>query len=253
MSDEPINEFGYFTLVEDEFIRQREASFLVGPLDWQLIESWKEHGVPVHIVCRSIVEVFKNHKSKARRRAINSLRYCQSEVEAQFAEWLESRVGSHDESRVNGVSTASGSDRANPFAKDAIEKYLKGCQDDLLHARDDREAAIGVAPEFDGLIIALTKAYEELFLLWRRFEEQPDARRLEEDLTKLDNDLALAIGVAATPDQVMEAREKVETMMAGYARQMSDESYSKTFHSSLAKHLRELFGVPRLSLFHMKG
>jgi hypothetical protein len=71
-------------------------------------------------------------------------------------------------------------------------------------------------------------------------------------LTELEGMLNLALYAAATPEQVSEARTKVEEQLSGYQRQMPIEMYQKTFANLLTQRLREIFGVPRLSLFHMK-
>jgi hypothetical protein len=245
MADD-LNQFSYFTEIEDTFVRLREKHLLLSPLDWALVESWKERGVPLHIVVHSMEEVFKNHKSAARRRGINSLRYCQSEVEAQYAEWLKSRVGAHDDAPAGGVSTASGSDRvdSSPFGKDAIDTHLEHCRRALIDAT--------VANSQSRLAVALTNARVAIANAHTSFAGEPNVRDLEETLTKIESDLTLALHEAATSDQAKECRVKVETAMASYRRHMTDEAYLQTFDTLLKKHLRELFGIPRLSLFHMK-
>jgi hypothetical protein len=238
-----LNEFSYFNEVEETFTRLREKSFMIGPLDWTLIESWKERGIPLPVVLRSIEEVFKNHKSGTRRRAINSLRYCQSEVEAQYDEWLKSRVGAH-------VSTGGDSDRrvdSSPFAKEAVNQHIDTRRDDLIN----RALQARTESQVD-FARTLEDADWKLVGLQAQFSVEEDVRVLEDELTKIDRDLDLAVHHAATPDQVTEAREKVEEAMKPYARQMPPDSYQKTFGDLLTKRLREMFGVPRLSLFHMK-
>ena len=49
MSDDWVyNYFNYFTEIEEHFQRVRGTSlFLLSPLDWALIESWKNAGVPL--------------------------------------------------------------------------------------------------------------------------------------------------------------------------------------------------------------
>jgi len=54
MNDEfwPGNYFNYFTEVEEHFQKARGTGlFLVSPLDWALIECWKEAGVPLERCC----------------------------------------------------------------------------------------------------------------------------------------------------------------------------------------------------------
>ena len=54
------NYFNYFTEVEEHFQRARgTALFLMSPLDWALIESWKNAGVPLTAVLRGIDTAFE--------------------------------------------------------------------------------------------------------------------------------------------------------------------------------------------------
>src|SRR3954464_3334604 len=94
-----MNYFYYFTEIEDIFIRRRGRHLHLSPLDWSLMESWKEMGIPLHVALRGIERAFDSYESKPRRRSVKSLFYCQEEVEAQFAEWQESQVGSIKEEK----------------------------------------------------------------------------------------------------------------------------------------------------------
>lgn len=234
-----VNYIPYFTDIEDTFIRLREKSLFLSPADWALMESWKERGIPLHVVLASIEEVFKNHKSKARRRGINSLRYCQAEVDAQFAEYCNAMVGSHEEQG----SGARGQRSDDPFSKENVLAHLQAVTEKLLRAQPG-------APE--SLQTAIGKVCGTLITWGLDFSHNGNVRELEEALTKMDDDLRGAIHVAATSDQVMECREKAGAALAGYSRNMSDDAYQQTFSTLLNNHLRGLFSVPRLSLFHMK-
>ncbi len=76
------NYFNYFTEVEEHFQRARGTSlFLLSPLDWALIETWKNAGVPLEAVLRGVDAAFEKWRSrKSKVRAINSLAYCAQEV-----------------------------------------------------------------------------------------------------------------------------------------------------------------------------
>ena len=57
MSDEiwAGNYFNYFTEIEEHFQRARGTTlFLMSPLDWALVEGWKNTGVPLEAVLRGI-------------------------------------------------------------------------------------------------------------------------------------------------------------------------------------------------------
>src|ERR1700737_3304503 len=79
------NYFNYFTEVEEHFQRVRGTSlFLMSPLDWALIETWKDAGVPLEAVLRGIDVAFEKWRGKKKRlQAINSVAYCTQAVMAE--------------------------------------------------------------------------------------------------------------------------------------------------------------------------
>src|ERR1044071_2584148 len=104
----PLNYFNYFTEIEDAFIRRRGKHLLLSPMDWALIESWKEMGVPLHVALRGIEKAFDSYESRPRKRSVKSLMYCQEEVEAQYAEWMESQAGARASSDTSGGNAEGG-------------------------------------------------------------------------------------------------------------------------------------------------
>ena len=76
-ADWPSNYFNYFTEIEEHFQRARGTGlFLLSPLDWALIESWKIAGVPLEAVLKGIDEAFEKWRSrKVKRRNVNSIAY----------------------------------------------------------------------------------------------------------------------------------------------------------------------------------
>src|SRR6476620_9930390 len=93
-------------------------------MDWALIESWKDMSVPLHVALRGIEKAFDSWESKPRKRSIKSLLYCQEEVEAQFAEWREARVGAAqpEEQKQNGEQPVREGDGL--FTRAAILEHL---------------------------------------------------------------------------------------------------------------------------------
>jgi hypothetical protein len=74
--DQELNYFNYFTEIERFYQSKRESFTLLSTLDWVLIESWKEQGVPLDFVLKGIDRAFSRSKRK-----INSLAYCVKAVE----------------------------------------------------------------------------------------------------------------------------------------------------------------------------
>ena len=48
------NYFNYFTEIEEQFQRRRGGILLLSTLDWALIETWKDAGIPLEAVLRGI-------------------------------------------------------------------------------------------------------------------------------------------------------------------------------------------------------
>ena len=83
-----MNYFNYFTEIEEHFQRARgTALFLMSPLDWALVESWKNAEVPLEAALRGIDVAFEKWRSrKVKTQMINSLAFCAQAVltEAQI-------------------------------------------------------------------------------------------------------------------------------------------------------------------------
>src|ERR1043166_3938555 len=82
---EPFNYFNYFTEIEEHFQRARGTSlFLLSPLDWALIETWKNSGVPLEAVLLGVDLAFEKWRAKrSRTQMVNSIAYCTQAVMAE--------------------------------------------------------------------------------------------------------------------------------------------------------------------------
>ena len=236
-----MNYFNYFTEIEDAFVRRRGKHLFLSPMDWALMETWKEQGIPLHIVLRGVEKSFDSFESRPRRRTVKSLLYCQEEVEAQFAEWLEARVGSAPQSEV--VET---DEDKTPFSFAGISEHLKRCRISLLEllTRQQRQDDFSEAL---ARTIALLGEIEADFVSGATV----DTRKLEDSLTGLErmlNDSMLSV-VNATA--LTELKIEVKNQLKPYRSQMETAVYNQTFNNLLLKRLREQFAVPRLSMFYV--
>src|SRR5262245_56441403 len=77
-----LNYFNYFTEIERQFQQSRGTGlFLLSPVDWALIETWKDAGLPLEAVLRGIEAAFEKWRSQKKRgRMVNSLAYCTQAV-----------------------------------------------------------------------------------------------------------------------------------------------------------------------------
>ena len=64
------NYFNYFTEIEEHFQKARGTSlFLMSPLDWALVEGWKNTGVPLEAVLRGIDDAFEKYRTRKKKTA----------------------------------------------------------------------------------------------------------------------------------------------------------------------------------------
>jgi hypothetical protein len=237
-----MNYFNYFTEIEDTFVRRRAKHLLLSSMDWALIESWKEMGIPLHIVLRGIEKAFDSWEAKPRKRSVKTLLYCQEEVEAQYAEWLESRVGAAID---DNEPEAPAEDL--PFARAAILEHLQRARAQLMETAEQRSAIN------DDISESLTRAVALLHDLEKEFAEAttPDAQKLEVSLTGIERMLSNALRVGATPAQLEALTSEIKKQLRPYRSHMEPSVYEQTLDNLLLKRLREQFGVPRLSLFFL--
>ncbi len=84
---EPADE-QYFARVEEHFGRRRGGPLVLSPKDWRLLEKWHESGIPLRVVLRGINQTFDRFAASAPRPdRINSLRYCEQEVQAAWQDY----------------------------------------------------------------------------------------------------------------------------------------------------------------------
>lgn len=248
----PLNYFNYFTEIEDAFIRRRGRHLLLSPMDWALIESWKEMGVPLHVALRGIEKSFDSYESKPRKRTVKSLFYCQEEVEAQFAEWLESQTGAHataahaEGDAPPAAETVDEGGRGLPFPREVIASHLADCSAGLARALEKRRGE-------DAVTEALARASARLDELAKDFERaaRPDAELLESSLTDLESLLERALQTSLPAEEIEAARASAAEQLRPYKARMERATYKQTLDNLLAKSLREAAGVPRLSLFYL--
>jgi hypothetical protein len=243
-----LNYFNYFTEIEDAFVRRRGKHLLLSPMDWALIESWKEMKVPLHVALRGIEKSFDSWESKPRKRTVKSLLYCQEEVEAQYAEWLDAHVGTAAESESEESVSDKQETAELPFPRAHILEYLERCQSGLSAAAANRN--IGGA---DDLVEALERGASQLVELQKDFAAAtlPNAQKLEQSLTGVERMLTDALLCAASSEQLDVLTQEVEKQLKPYRKQMEPAVYEQTKNNLLLKRLRETFYVPRLSLFYI--
>ena len=205
------------------------------------METWKQQGIPLHIVLRGVEKSFDSYEAKPRKRTVKTLLYCQEEIEAQFAEWVESHVGAADES----PEAETESDKT-PFSFASITEHLERSRKALSELAATRK-------QEDDFSEALARARVLLGDIEKDFTSSTrlDTRKLEDSLTGLERMLNDSMFAAAGSTTIEELRTGIKEQLKPYRGQMDAAVYKQTFENLLLKALREKFGMPRLSLFYV--
>ncbi|HET7214722.1 MAG TPA: hypothetical protein VFL79_14105 [Terriglobia bacterium] len=233
------NYFNYFTEVEECFQRARGATTLLSTLDWALIESWKEAGIPLESVLIGIERTFeKYHRRPQRFRKVNSLAYCSQEV-LRAGE----AAGTPDEG-----STRAGRRNDEPlFEKGDIAGFLKRNADvlELASKSHEREGQSVLAHDFSEVGNALAE------IPARDADWDADPESLERQLTALEDKLLASLTRAAPIELLTSFRAEMERAMAPYRRNMGRGEIESLERQFIKKGLFEHYNLPRLSLFYM--
>jgi hypothetical protein len=226
------NYFNYFTEIEEHFQRRRGTLLILSPLDWALMETWKDAGIPLGAVLRGIDTTFDKWDRKPRKtRKVNGLGFCAQEVLASVEEMKEAAVGApQNGKRDSGLEQAS---VAEYLARNAV----------LLEQLQLPGAGETVAAE---TAASLRKLAESL-----SGDAPVSMEDLERRLTVAEERLFAAL-LAATPDEeVYQVRAEADRDLAPYRSKMSAPQIAQLQKQYIHKRLLEQHRVPRLSLFYM--
>jgi len=233
------NYFNYFTEIEEHYQGRRGTTLLLSTLDWALIETWKDAGVPLEAVLRGIDAAFDKYDQRpSKSKKVNSLAYCSQAVLAAAEDMKEAAVGADADSR---------SAKQSGFEVAEIATFLRGNAEKIEKATLPERlgfATRSLAREQAGSLREMAEAIETSGKL-------PRLEDLERRLTVLEEKL-FAVLMAATPDDdLVRVRAEADRDLAPYRRNMTAAQIEQLHKQYVRKRLLERCGVPRLSLFYM--
>lgn len=216
------NYFNYFTEVEEHFQRARGTGlFLLSPLDWALIEAWKNGGIPLEAVLRGIDAAFEKWRSrppKSRRQQVNSLAYCTQAVTQEAQAMADGGVSRRKEAPA-------------PFANAEVSDFIAR-NSEALRAAGHVDIADSVA----------SLNTEELLA---------DLEQLEQRLTAIEEKMIARVRASASDEALFEVRRALDSELRPYRGKMSTEQLAMLERQFLDRRLLEAARLPRLSLFYL--
>lgn len=249
---ERLNYFNYFTEVEEEFVRRRGKHMLISNLDWALVESWKNAGIPLHIVLRAINEAFDGYDARAQKyRKVNSIFYCQQQVESSFAEYRLAQVGGAPASNSPDGEEPRADKAPNQqevFPKDVLFGFLARCADELKTAAS-RASASNRTVLKDAIKRARARLAEITIEIGGA--QRVNAEALERDLDGIDRLILEAARASLEEEELKKLRAEAESHLRSYRKKMDKAIYEQTVQNFIARRLREMNNIPRISLFYL--
>jgi len=193
-----------------------------------MIEGWKERGIPLHIVLRSIESVFDVFdRQPPGTRTIKSLFYCREEVEVQYKEWLSSQTGKGSEAESAN----------SEFTIERIARHIDDCSTKLEECRTEALS--------EGIGRALTHLSEI------RANLTDDLDMVDKTLNDVEKLLDRTLLENWEPNHLAGLEADVKSQLKPYKRDMEPDKYKYTCELMLMKRLREEAGVPRLGLYFL--
>lgn len=231
------NYFNYFTEIEERYLQRRGGGLLLSTLDWALIETWKDAGIPLEAVLRGINEAFDRYDQRpTRTKKINSLAYCSQAVLGAAEDMKEALVGASAEPLRKSRA-------GEGFEPEVVASYLRRNAELLEGARASIPAS--VATLMDELARTLRSVAEELLNAPKPLEN------LERRLTVIEQKLFAGLVTAMSDDELVTIRSEADRDLAPYRSKMSGPQIEQLHKQYVNKRLLEKYNLPRLSLFYM--
>jgi hypothetical protein len=241
--NDPLNYFNYFTEIEEQFLRRRGGGLLLTTLDWALIETWKDAGIPLEAALRGIDAAFDRYDQRpSKTKKINSLAYCSQEVLAAAEDMKEAAVGA-----TSGEQPPGKAGTGQGFEPGTIAGFLRRNADLLQSAKLPSRGGIAVQAVADDSAGTLRKLAADI-------EHKIAAAKLEDlerHLTVMEEKLFAALLAATPDDEIVEVRAQADRELSPYRRKMAAPQIDQLQKQYVHKRLLEKYGLPRLSLFYM--
>jgi len=235
-----LNYFEYYSEIEERFSRRRGSILLLNTLDWALIETWREAGIPLEAVLRGIDAAFDKYdaranKARGRLRKVNGLAWCAQAVMQSAEELVEASTGL--------APTTTRESRESGFESERVATFL----DQNAQALE----ATSLPDETSDAVRATIAARLRELSASMRGPSPPALDDLDRTLTVLEEKLFAALQSSATEQELVDLKAQADRELAPYRAKMSAVQLRQVQQQFLHKRILELRALPRLSLFYM--
>ncbi len=233
------NYFNYFTEIEERFQQRRGSLLMLSTLDWALIETWREAGVPLEAVLRGIDNAFDKHDAKTlrssrRTRKVNGLAWCAQSVMEAVEQAMEASIGATPTTATETMDSG--------FETERVSRYLE-------YNAGVIEAAT-LSPPGDAMAIEVAGRLRAL-AMGLRAEPVQLLEELDRTLSVLEEKMFAALLTSAPEEELVALREQAARELLPYRGKMQAVQIKQVQQQFLQKRMLEMRKLPRLSLFYM--
>jgi len=243
-----MNYYNYFTEIEEHFVRRRGKHLLISPMDWALIASWRDAGVPLQVALRGIDIAMDTFHARQRRGTskVNSLCYCHDAVMSEYAAHLESHLGeSTVQTQAYSEGIEAGTEEEKQPDKEVVLNFLSARISEIENLT--RKQSLGDALE--GIQRVLIRIQEVVSNL--KSGDRMDSETLERDLRMIDELLVTALSGAVVAEQKLEWEKEALKELKVYKKRLPKETYEKIRDNFMHDKIHREFNVGELSIFHL--
>jgi len=211
---------------------------MLSTLDWALIETWREAGIPLDAALRGIDAAFDKYEArqkKARMRRVNGLAWCAQAVMEAAEELREAAAG---------TAVAPTESRESGFEHERVAAHLESAATALDAATVATEACTATAARLRQLAAEVRADSAES-------AAAHNLEALERTLTVLEEKLFAALTAAAPEELLVALKEHAARELAPYRSRMGAVQLRQVERQFVQKQLLVHLSLPRLSLFYM--
>lgn len=230
------NYFNYFTEIEERFQQRRGSILLLSTIDWALIETWRDAGIPLEAALRGIDTAFDKYEARQKRggmRRVNGLAWCAQAVMEAAEELKEAATGSSPAVAVQESDSG--------FEHERVAAHLEAAAVALDSATVAPEACRATSARLRELVGELRAVNSKA----------TDLESLERSLTVLEEKLFAALTAAAPEELLVSLKEHAARELSPYRSRMGAVQLRQVEHQFVQKQLLVHYALPRLSLFYM--
>jgi hypothetical protein len=238
-----MNYYNYFTEIEEHFVKRRGKHLLISPMDWGLIATWRDAGVPLQVAIRGIDIAMDGFLTRPGRGSskVNTLCYCHDSVMTEYADHLESRLGESSEKTAEEDASEA---KDGPGISAAVELISERISE--IKALSTKQLVESTQSGLDRVLARLSEVLHNL-----ESGGRIDSETLERDLAIIDDLLVTELRASVGPEQMLEWEQEAKKELKVYRKKLPKETYEKIRGNFIRDRIHRGFKIGELSIIRL--